>query len=259
MISILSPAKSLTVTKEDQFTKETQALSLPQTTAHLVDQSFKIVEKMQKHTPEDIEKLMSVSKKIAQLNYNRFQNFNSLEPKQALLAFDGDVYTYMDRDEYSVKDFAFAQDHLRILSGLYGILNPMDMIKPYRLEMSTKIDGLSPQGMHKYWQKSITDIFNKQLSEQKNPILINLASNEYSAAINFKELKYDYVNINFLELRNGKLKNIALNSKRARGMCANYIIKNQIDSVDSLLNFAESGYLYNKELSDQRNIFFTRS
>lgn len=256
MISIISPAKSMTVNKEDVFTKAPE--SLEQSEALFGADSSKILQKAQQYNVQEIQKLMSVSEKIAHLNHQRFKNFNSLESKQALLAFDGDVYTSMERNNYTKEDFAFAQSHLRIMSGLYGMLRPLDMIKPYRLEMSTKLQGIAPKGMDKYWQQEVTKTFNSLLDEQKNPVLINLASNEYSAAINFNDLKHDFVNIHFRENRDGALKNIAINAKRARGMVADYIIKNQIDTVDSLLGFDQGGYSYDKSLSDEQNVFFTR-
>lgn len=256
MISIISPAKSMTVDKEDVFTKSPE--SLTKSEILFKSNSSEILQKIQQHSAQEIQKLMSVSEKIAQLNYKRFRNFNSLETKQALLAFDGDVYTSMERNDYTEQDFAFAQNHLRIMSGLYGVLRPLDMIKPYRLEMSTKLQDFAPKGMDKYWQKEVTKTFNSLLSEQENPVLINLASNEYSAAINFSELKYNFINIHFRQNRNGELKNIAINAKRARGMVANYIIKNQIDTVDGLINFNQSGYSYARDLSDKYNVFFIR-
>lgn len=257
MISIISPAKSLSVTKEDKFIAAPEFVS--QSQCDFSQNSAEILEYISGYKPDEIKKLMNVSEKIAQLNYDRFQNFQDLESKQALLAFDGDVYANMQREEYNQDDFSFAQKHLRIMSGFYGILKPLDMIKPYRLEMSTKLTGLAPKGMDKYWQQDLTIAFNKLLSTQENPVLINLASNEYSAAINFKNLEYAYANIHFRENKNGELKNIAINAKKARGMVANYIIKNQIDKVEDLLSFSVSGYCYDQDLSDEFNIFFVKN
>ena len=224
MISIISPAKSMNFRDNppsEASSKITESQEIKKT-----------LQDLKKFSIKDIMNSMKVSEKIAELNYDRFQNFENLPQKQAIYAYNGDVYNNIDTETLTSDSIAHSQKHLRILSALYGVLKPLDMIKAYRLEMSTKIPKLAPRGMNLFWQKSITNHINSELKTHKNKFLINIASNEYSASIDNTLLDVPIINIHFMETRNGKLKNISLNSKIARGMFADYIIRNQLDHPD---------------------------
>lgn len=207
---------------------------------------------------EEIQQLMKVSPKIAQLNYDRYQSFDALPSKPALFAYDGDVYRHIDKNNMTHTMFTFAQKHIRIISGLYGLLKPLDRIRAYRLEMSCKLEVLAPQGLAKFWQNDITQNINQALLNHKTQILINIASKEYSAAVNQKLLQFPIVNIHFLEKRNGELKNIAINAKRARGMMASYIIHHKIDNPNDIKDFNLGNYLFDQANSCTQDYYFIK-
>lgn len=250
MISIISPAKSMNF-RDNPPSEASSKITKSQ-------EMSKTLQALKKFSIKDIMNSMKVSEKIAELNYDRFQNFENLPQKQAIYAYNGDVYNNIDTETLTSDSVAHSQKHLRILSALYGVLKPLDMIKAYRLEMSTKIPKLAPRGMNLFWQKSITNHINSELRTHKNKFLINIASNEYSASIDNTLLDVPIINIHFMETRNGKLKNIALNSKRARGMFADYIIRNQLDHPDEIKTFNKSDYIFNKTLSNSNNFYFTK-
>jgi cytoplasmic iron level regulating protein YaaA (DUF328/UPF0246 family) len=201
---------------------------------------------------------MKVSQKIAELNYTRFKNFNTLPEKQALYAYNGDVYNNIDTETLDDASIKFSQKHLRILSALYGLLKPLDMIKAYRLEMPSKLKEIAPKGMNLFWKNHITNNLNSELKTHDNKFLINIASNEYSASVDYKTLEATIINIHFRENRNNELRNIAINSKRARGMLADYIIRNEIDAPKDIKSFNKSDYKFNQELSDDNNYYFIK-
>ena len=250
MISVISPAKSMNF----------KDLPPGNISSRLIEsrEMTKTLQALKKFSTQNIIESMKVSKKIARLNYERFQNFETLPEKQAIYAYNGDVYNNIDTEDLKKNSLSFSQEHLRILSALYGVLKPLDMIRAYRLEMSSKIPNLAPKGMNLFWQKNITERINLELEKHKNKFLINIASNEYSASINTKMLDAAFINVYFREARDGKLKNTALNSKRARGMLADYIIKNQLDHPDDVKTFNKSDYKFNKTLSDSNNFYFTK-
>ena len=250
MISVISPAKSMNFTDSTPSNTSSQLVESKEMT--------KTLQALKKLSAQNIIKSMKVSEKIAELNYDRFQNFETLPEKQAIYAYNGDVYNNIDTETLDEKSLSFSQEHLRILSALYGLLKPLDMIKAYRLEMSCKIPRLAPKGMNLFWQKNITNNINSELKTHKNKFLINIASNEYSASINTTMLDAEFINVHFREARDGKLKNIALNSKRARGMLADYIIRNQLDHPDDIKTFNKSDYQFNRAISDSNNFYFTR-
>jgi cytoplasmic iron level regulating protein YaaA (DUF328/UPF0246 family) len=249
MISIISPAKSMDFNSEVPCAELT---NLPQNS-----KTNLIISKLQSLSQDQIAKIMGVSTKIAELNYQRFQNFENLPEKQALFAYTGDVYKNIDSFSFTNKELQFAQKHLRIASALYGLVSPLDKIKAYRLEMVSKLSTIAPKGMAKFWQEHITTQLNLELQTHKNDCLVNLASNEYSAAINPALLNFSIINIHFREIRNGSIKNIALNSKRARGMLADYIIRNAINSPNAIKSFNSNNYNYDLSMSDDNNFFFT--
>jgi uncharacterized protein len=246
MITLISPAKTL-----DLSTTDVQIFSTPD----FQKETKELVSIMKKKSVEDIKKLMGVSENIAELNEKRYRIFKkTFEPnhaKQALLTFNGDVYTKIEVDTFSKEDFEFAQQHLRILSGLYGLLKPMDLIQPYRLEMGTKLQNNKGKNLYEFWGKRI----GKAIKEvAQNAPIVNLASQEYFKAVDRSSLNSPIITPVFQEFRNGKPQTIGLFAKQARGMMTNFIIKNKITDPEELKVFNEGGY----ELLDPENWVFVR-
>lgn len=253
MLLILSPAKTLDFTKtnlqscsEIPFLKETKELA-------------SILKKM---NAADLAKLMDVSDKIATLNVARNQSFSEKfdfdNAKQAILAFKGDVYLGLQADDFDSEDLSFAQNHLRILSGLYGLLRPLDLIQPYRLEMGTHLLTKKGKNLYEFWGDKITKAANESLQATNDNILVNLASQEYFAAINPKKLKGKIIHIHFKEKRNDKLQIISFSAKKARGIMARYAIRNRITEVEDLKAFREEGYLFQDAISTETEWVFVR-
>ncbi len=254
MLMVISPAKTLDF--------ETAAKTKKSTVPDFLSQSEQLIDQLRVLSPSDISELMSISDKLGQLNFDRFLNwhtpFDSENAKQAVLAFKGDVYTGLDAESFSSKDFSFAQKHLRMLSGLYGLLRPLDLIQPYRLEMGTKFVNEEGANLYKFWGNQLTEALNQQLKKNKSEVLVNLASNEYFKAVNSKELNADIITPVFKDFKNGKYKIISFYAKKARGLMSAYVIKNQIDNVDDLKKFDTDGYCYNSAMSSAREWVFTR-
>jgi cytoplasmic iron level regulating protein YaaA (DUF328/UPF0246 family) len=254
MIIVLSPAKTLDFNS---------SFSTPPLTKPVFFQdSFELVESLNSMTQKDIANLLKISDSLAQLNVQRYQEFSSSFPngksKPAITAFRGDVYKAFERENFTEQDYGFAQKHIRILSGLYGILRPLDAIQPYRLEMGTKLANSRGKNLYSYWKDKVTENLSENLQKEENPVLINLASKEYVCVIDVEELGYPVINITFKEERNEKLKVIGIQAKRARGIMANWIIKNRIDSPEELLNFSEDRYRYQQNLSSPSEYIFVR-
>jgi len=205
---------------------------------------------------------MKVSTKIADLNFDRYEAwkkpFTPKNAKQAILAFKGDVYTGLDAESFKADDFKFAQNHLRVLSGLYGLLRPLDLMQPYRLEMGTKLDTEEGKNLYEFWGSDITQGLNKQLKKIKSDTLINLASNEYFKSVKSKELNATIITPAFKEYKNGEYKMIGIYAKKARGLLSRYIIKNMLSDPEDFKSFNEEGYRFNKTLSKGNNWVFTR-
>ena len=201
---------------------------------------------------------MSLSEKLSKLNYDRYKSFptslNLDNAKQAILAFKGDVYSGIDASSMSQDELEFAQDNLRMISGLYGVLRPLDLIAPYRLEMSTKLVNEMGNNLYQFWGDKISRVINEDESE----VIINLASNEYFKAIDKKSLNAEIINIIFKENKGGEYKVIGIYAKRARGLMARYMIDNKVLSPEGLKNFSLEGYRYRDNLSDNLNWTFTR-
>ena len=259
MLILISPAKTLdfeTPARIDRFTQP-----------NLLSDTEVLVEQLRQLSAQEISSLMKVSDKLAELNASRYQtwqpNFDTTNAKQALLAFQGDVYQGMKVDSFKESDFDFAQEHLIILSGLYGILRPLDLIQPYRLEMGTKLihaklRSLSADTLYKFWGDKLTQAINRQLEKLDNKVIVNLASNEYFKAVKPKLIKGKIITPVFKDWKNDKYKIISIYAKKARGMMTAYIIKNRLRNVEDLKNFTEADYKYNTELSDLENLVFTR-
>ena len=254
MLTVISPAKTL----DFETPPGTKKTTVPQ----LLDRSAELVEDMQKLSPSDIRGLMGVSEKIADLNHRRFMNwkppFNLGNAKQSLLAFKGDVYTGLEAETLSATELNFAQQHLRILSGLYGVLRPLDLMQPYRLEMGLKFTNRGGKNLYEFWGNEITDGLNVQLKKIKSDLLVNLASNEYFKSIKTGELNADIITPVFKDLKAGKYKIISFYAKRARGQMARYIIDKEIEKTADLKRFRKDGYRYNSSESTARELVFTR-
>lgn len=259
MIVIISPAKTQDFSRHNH----TQKFSQP----HFLKESVKLIKALKKKSPEEISALMSVSEKIANLNYIRYRQFNTPfttnNAKQALLAFKGDVYTDIEVGHFTSKDFDFAQKHLRILSGLYGLLKPLDLIQPYRLEMKIRLENPRGKNLYEFWGDRITRELRSAFAESSPPnkaesTLINLASTEYFKAVNPKALKGRIITPVFKDSHHGGYKIIAFYAKRARGMMTNFIIKNRINEPEQLKTFQEAGYAYSDPLSNAQEWVFIR-
>lgn len=250
MLIVISPAKTLDYSTP-QFTEYTK----PDFTTDIKA----LVSVMKKKSAPELSQLMHISENLALLNEERFKTFQpEFTPensKQALLAFKGDVYTKIDVDNYSEEDFEFAQKHLRILSGLYGLLKPLDLIQPYRLEMGTRLQTKKGENLYEYWGSKIAKAINEAA---KGQTLVNLASQEYFKSVDLKSLKTPIVNIHFKEFKNGKYQIIGLFAKQARGMMTNFAIKNRLTDPVSLKTFAEEGYEFSELLSDATDWVFVR-
>ena len=227
-----------------------------------LDDSQTLIDQLREFSVADIGKLMKISEKLSVLNQQRYEDFKapfSLDnARQALLVFKGDVYKGIDIDNYSDDDLAFAQDHLRILSGLYGVLRPLDLMQAYRLEMGTKLANKRGKNLYEFWGNQISEQLNGDLEKQDQPCLVNLASNEYFKAIAPKALKANVLNIAFKENKGGTYKVIGIHAKRARGLMVNYVIKNRIETPEPMKAFDVEGYGFNEELSTPDTWIFCR-
>lgn len=254
MIIVISPAKTVDFETPPQTTK----FSIPD----FLTESNKLVREMRNYSRNDIKKLMHVSDKIADLNVARFKEFKTpftpKNAKQAALAFKGDVYTGLNIDEYTAKDLDFAQKHLRILSGLYGILRPLDLMQAYRLEMGLKLQIKTTKNLYEFWDDQVTEALNAEFKKQKENSLINLASNEYFKVIQKNKLNGTIITPAFKEARDDGFKIIGIYAKKARGLMSSFIIKNKMTNPEDIKAFNMDGYKFNKKLSTDTDWTFTR-
>ena len=253
MLMLISPAKTL----DFDTPSHTAQYSQPD----FLDESKQLIGELRSLAPQDISALMKISDKLGTLNYQRFADwqmpFDPDNAKQAVLAFRGDVYTGLDADSMNDDDLAFAQQHLRILSGLYGLLRPLDLIQPYRLEMGTKFANARGKNLYEFWGGEITEAINAQLKDA-GPLLVNLASNEYFSAVKPKELNAEMITPVFKDFKNGKYKIISFYAKKARGLMSAYIIKNRITDAKQLKAFDVDSYYYSPEESTASEWVFLR-
>lgn len=254
MLILVSPAKTLDF--------EQPPLTLSHTRPALLSHSQELIQICQRLTPLDIASLMKVSDNIAGLNAARFgqwtTDYHLPEAKQAIFAFRGDVYTGFDADTLSAEQLTRTQAQLRILSGLYGLLRPLDLILPYRLEMGTTLANLRGKNLYEFWGDILTEAVNAALVEQEGEFIINLASNEYFKAIKPKQLAGRLITPMFKDAKNGQYKVISFFAKRARGMMARYIIDNQVNSLEDLKRFDVAGYYYCEAQSKPNEPVFLR-
>ncbi|AWB68197.1 peroxide stress protein YaaA [Saccharobesus litoralis] len=254
MLMLVSPAKNL----DFDTPAPTQVFSQPE----LLEHSQELIEVCKQLAPQEIGSLMKISDKLAGLNAARFaewsQPFNQDNAKQAVFAFNGDVYTGLDANSLSATKIEFCQQHLRILSGLYGLLKPLDLMQAYRLEMGTKLANDRGANLYQFWGEEITNKLNQTLTELNSETLINLASNEYFKSVKPKLLNAKIITPQFKDWKNGQYKMISFFAKKARGMMVRYIIDNQITDIEGILKFDIAGYQYNAELSKPDAPVFTR-
>ncbi|MGB1198274.1 MAG: peroxide stress protein YaaA [Thalassotalea sp.] len=254
MLLVVSPAKNL----DFDSPLATQKHSQPE----LLDESQLLIDRCLQLSPADISSLMGISDKLAGLNAARFgewsQPFSTENARAAVLAFNGDVYTGLDAKTLTDVNFDFAQQHMRILSGLYGLLKPLDLMQAYRLEMGTKLTNIRGANLYQFWGSIITNKLNQALAEQGDNILINLASNEYFKAVKKKELNAEIITPAFKDWKNGQYKMISFFAKKARGLMARYIIENNITDLAQLKHFDSAGYQYDADLSQGNDWVFTR-
>ncbi|TBM07067.1 peroxide stress protein YaaA [Hafnia paralvei] len=247
MLIIISPAKTLDYESPLATTRFTQ----PELLAH----SAELMEYCRELTPAQIGSLMKISDKLAGLNAARFAewqpNFTPQNARQAILAFKGDVYTGLHAEDFSEQDFDFAQQHLRMLSGLYGLLRPLDLMMPYRLEMGIKLHNAKGNDLYSFWGDLLTEKLNQQLKEQGDDVLINLASDEYFKAVKPAKLDGQLIKPVFLDEKGGKFKVISFYAKKARGLMSRFIIQNQLTQPDQLKDFNLEGYFFDEEKIDK--------
>ena len=253
MLMIISPAKTL----DYDSPLATETYSQPD----FLDDACELVDQLKTLEPHDISNLMGVSDKLGQLNAERFRRwqtpFTQDNARQAVLAFKGDVYTGLDAESFSAKEFEIAQKRLRILSGLYGVLKPLDLMQPYRLEMGTKLENNRGKDLYAFWGNKITDELNRLLKADDG-VLVNLASNEYFRSIRKKELDARLITPQFRDWKNGQYKMISFYAKKARGLMCRYAIQNNITRADDLKGFDLEGYRFSEEQSDGDNWVFLR-
>ena len=254
MLALISPAKTL----DYETALPTDSHTLPR----LLDQSQQLIDVSRKLSASEIANLMSVSEKIAQLNAERFRDWNIdfsfANARQAIFAFKGDVYTGLDGYSLSQDNLNFAQNHLRSLSGLYGLLRPLDLMMPYRLEMGTKLANERGSNLYQFWEDRITQLINHDLEQVDAKILLNIASDEYYKSVKEAKIQAEIIKPVFLDQKNGKYKVISFYAKKARGLMARYMIEHQIDQVDGIKSFNTGGYYFDAESSLKGELVFKR-
>ena len=254
MLTLLSPAKKMNMDPAQTALAATRPRFEPET---------KMLAKLAKtKTAEDLKKLMHISDNLAALNVERFQAFNldgqSNSSKAAGLAFDGDVYWGLDAKSLSDDDLAYSQDHLRILSGLYGILRPMDAIQPYRLEMGTKFENSRGKNLYAFWKDTVAPSLTEELKSHEDSTIVNLASNEYFKAAQPKTLTNPVISAKFMEDKDGKSRPVQYYTKFARGLMARWIIQNRVDKAQGLKDFNAGGYKFDPARSTDEVLVFAR-
>ena len=254
MLMVISPAKTLDYDTPPVIEQSTQP--------RFVEHSVELIDVLREKSPQDIAKLMSLSDKLASLNvarYGSWERESTLQnAKQALLAFKGDVYTGLNAEDFSADDFAFAQQHLRMLSGLYGLLRPLDLMQPYRLEMGTKLANARGKDLYAFWGELISQWLNEDLAAQGDEVLLNLASQEYFGAVKPKALNARIIDTVFKDQKNGQYKIISFYAKKARGLMARYVIKERLQDPEGLKDFNLDGYRFDPASSSENQLVFLR-
>jgi hypothetical protein len=254
LLIVVSPAKTLDYESPLATKRATQP--------YFLNEAEVLMGQLRELTPDKLGRLMSISDKLAQTNWQRNQEwstpFDKDNARACVLAFKGDVYTGLDAETFSNDDFSFAQKHFRILSGLYGLLKPLDLMQPYRLEMGTKFANNAGKNLYEFWGEKITDKLNQELKSMEQGALINLASNEYFKVVKPKLIESEIITPVFKDWKNGDYKVISFLAKKARGMMSRYIIQNKIDDVTDIKSFDLGGYRYDKKSSSENEFVFLR-
>ena len=253
MIVLLSPAKTL---------DETPVHGIPHTEPRLLPQSAKLIRKLRRQSIADLQELMHISEKLAVLNKERYktysETFTEENAKPAALMFKGDVYTGLEAESFSEDEMSFAQEHIRILSGLYGLLRPLDLIQPYRLEMGTSLKTGRNKNLYAFWGDQITKLVNEDLAKATGDTVINLASQEYFQSVKPEQLNGRLINVHFKEDRDGKLKVISFNAKKARGKMAQLIVKEGVVEAEAIKELVADDYVYRDDLSTETDWMFVK-
>ena len=254
MLALISPAKTLdyeTALPSDEYTQP-----------RLLEHSQELIDVARKLSATEIANLMSVSEKIANLNVERFRDwqveFDLANARQAMFAFKGDVYTGLDAYSLSAADIEFAQQRLRMLSGLYGLLRPLDLMMPYRLEMGTKLHNTRGENLYRFWGDIITNLINQDLKHNQSALLVNLASDEYYKSVQEAKIQAEIIKPVFLDQKNGKYKVISFYAKKARGLMARFIIENKLERAEDLKAFNSEGYYFDADSSLKGELVFKR-
>ena len=254
MLILISPAKTLDYQSELATTRYTQP--------ELLDHSQQLIKVARKLSAQQIKALMGISDKLADLNATRFHDwqpdFTLKNARQAILAFKGDVYTGLQAETFTEADFDFAQQHLRMLSGLYGVLRPLDLMQPYRLEMGIRLENAKGKDLYQFWGETITNTLNDAIKAQGDDIVVNLASDEYFKSVKTQKLNAQIIKPVFLDEKNGKFKVISFYAKKARGLMSRYIIENRLTKPEQLTTFDSEGYFFDAEASDNGELVFKR-
>ena len=249
MLVVISPAKKLNMYQTSRY-KTTKPI--------FIEEANYLVDTVKKLSVETFKNLMKLSPNLAQLNMERFSQFGKQEKKASVLAFSGDTYQGLDAEKFSIEDINWAQDHLVILSGLYGILRPLDLIEPYRLEMGSKLETDKGKTLYSFWDNKLSKSLNSQAEKTNTNLIINCASEEYFKVINNNVLIPKIITPTFMEEREGKTKIISFYAKKARGMMARYIVENRLTDFNQLKLFKNDGYTFQDNLSMDRNLVFIR-
>jgi cytoplasmic iron level regulating protein YaaA (DUF328/UPF0246 family) len=258
LFALLSPAKRLDFKDPPAFVGKG---ALKPTQPALLKETAVLAARTRRYTRNDLRGLMEISPKLAELNYKRFQAFdpaNKKDTKPAIYTFAGDVYMGFQAASLSADDIAFAQKHVGILSGLYGVLRPLDLIQAYRLEMGSAVDTARGKNLYDFWQDAVTGQVNETTAHMKRPTIINLASQEYWGAVEEKKLKAPVVHVVFNEVKNGKAQIVAFFAKKARGMMARYIVEHRLEAPEDLKAFDTAGYAFDAKASDDLTLVFSR-
>jgi len=254
MLMIISPAKTLDY--------ESPLATRNYTQPEFLEESCELIDQLKNLEPHQVSNLMGISEKLGQLNAGRFRSwhtpFTPDNARQAVLAFKGDVYTGLGANSFSEDDFSFAQKHLRILSGLYGLLKPLDLMQPYRLEMGTRLENHKGKDLYAFWGSKLTEALNQLLADD-DQVLVNLASNEYFKSVQKKHLTARLITPQFKDWKNGQYKMISFYAKKARGLMCRYAIENRISQADALKGFNLEGYCFSEDQSDENNWVFLRN
>ena len=255
MLALISPAKTLDYTTALPTEKFTQPRLL-------LDHSQELIDVARKLSATEIASLMSVSEKIATLNVERFRDwqpeFNFSNARQALFAFKGDVYTGLNAYDLAADDIQYAETHLRMLSGLYGLLRPLDLMMPYRLEMGTKLKNPRGHNLYEFWDNTITNLINADLEQAGSELLVNIASDEYYKSVKESKVKAEIIKPVFLDQKNGKYKVISFYAKKARGLMARYLLENKIEKIEDIKSFNTDGYYFDADSSLKGELVFKR-